>query len=146
MKNKILLFSSLMYAFSLFAQDLERHQWQDRVILLFAERETDSVLQEQLTLLTENAAEVTDRDLVIYQIFRDEVKNPGGKKLNGRQSDAFFKKYQVRRDGFTFILVGKDGGEKLRSEALVPLEKLFGRIDRMPMRRAEMRRKRDGGE
>ncbi len=39
---------------------------------------------------------------------------------------------------FEVVLIGRDGGEKLRSAAPVPPAELFARIDTMPMWRAEM--------
>ena len=37
------------------------------------------------------------------------------------------------------LLVGKDGGEKLRTTEVPDLAAVFGLIDGMPMRREEMR-------
>ncbi|MEO0341702.1 MAG: DUF4174 domain-containing protein, partial [Bacteroidota bacterium] len=50
--------------------------------------------------------------------------------------------YKKQKDSFLFILIGKDGGVKLRSTSVVPLDDLFALIDGMPMRRAEIRRKK----
>ena len=44
---------------------------------------------------------------------------------------------------FAAILVGKDGTEKFRSDEPVRPETLFGLIDAMPMRRREVRDRRD---
>ena len=38
------------------------------------------------------------------------------------------------------VLIGKDGGVKLRREGEIDLDEIFERIDGMPMRRNEMRR------
>ena len=146
MKKNILLFSLMIGPFMLNAQTLDKHRWQDRIILLFAPGEKDATLLRQLSLLTTQKAEVTDRDLVIYQFFPNSATGPDGKRMPASQSLAFFQRYDVRPDTFTLILVGKDGGEKKRANELVALEDLFGLIDRMPMRRAEMRRAgKDGG-
>ena len=56
-------------------------------------------------------------------------------------SDQWRSQYGVDPETFVVILVGKDGGEKLRSTEVVRLEKLYGTIDAMPMRRREMREK-----
>lgn len=40
---------------------------------------------------------------------------------------------------FSVVLIGKDGGEKLRRTTPLPPEELFAVVDAMPMRRAEMR-------
>jgi hypothetical protein len=146
MEKNILLFMLMIGPFMLNAQTLDKHRWQDRVILLYAAGAKDPTLKRQLSLLTTQKAEVTDRDLVIYQLFPSGGISPNGKKLTASQSLAFFQRYDVRPDTFTLILVGKDGGEKKRTGELVPLEDLFGLIDRMPMRRAEMRRKGKDGD
>ena len=45
--------------------------------------------------------------------------------------------------GFEILLVGKDGGVKLRSPAPVSTRDLFALIDAMPMRQREMRENAD---
>ena len=49
--------------------------------------------------------------------------------------------FEVPEDDFKFILVGKDGTVKLRSNQTVSGVDLFALIDSMPMRGEEMRRK-----
>jgi hypothetical protein len=39
----------------------------------------------------------------------------------------------------TMVLLGLDGGEKIRAAANTPLSDLFTLVDRMPMRREELR-------
>lgn len=41
--------------------------------------------------------------------------------------------------GFSVVLIGKDGGEKLRRTTPLPPADLFALVDAMPMRQAEMR-------
>lgn len=43
---------------------------------------------------------------------------------------------------FSIVLIGKDGGEKLRRNSLLTTRELFSMVDVMPMRRAEMRKER----
>lgn len=58
-----------------------------------------------------------------------------------------WKKWEVdRSDPFTFVLIGRDGGEKLRSAEVVSAEKLFGLIDAMPMRKNEIKEKANHGK
>jgi hypothetical protein len=42
-------------------------------------------------------------------------------------------------DGFEVILIGKDGGVKLRAKTPISIQELFSLIDAMPMRRQELR-------
>lgn len=43
---------------------------------------------------------------------------------------------------FSVVLIGKDGGEKLRRATPLEPAELFALVDAMPMRRAEMRERR----
>ena len=120
------------------AQNLETHLWEDRVVLLFAADLQQTTLQKQLDLLKENPEGLIERKLVIYQITPNTIQKNGvdffDKKFNGQ----LFKKYKPKKDEFTFVLIGLDGGEKMRATKIVSLNKLFGKIDRMPMRRSEI--------
>jgi len=49
------------------------------------------------------------------------------------------RRFHVRPTDFTVILIGKDGGEKLRSHQPISLDTLRSTIDAMPMRQEEMR-------
>ena len=143
MKNFILIFSSFLTLNFCQAQHLSGHRWHDRVILLFAPDPHHPQLAEQISILTKNLAEVTDRNLVIYRVHPGGGRNPALELLPEAEADFFYHKYDIPADAFTFILIGKDGTEKMRSKEPVSLEELLGLIDSMPMRRAEMRR--EGG-
>ncbi len=144
MKELIALPCALFLSTCALAQALEQHHWQDRVILLFATEEGKSQLRQQIDLLTEQASEVTERDLKIYQLLPDKGKKPDGKPVANEKLKALYRVYEPDPQfGFTFILIGKDGTEKLRANQPVSMPKLFGLIDQMPMRQAEMRRQQE---
>lgn len=129
-------------------QPLAQHQWKHRVILLFAEAPDSSSIQEQLTVLRKQEEGLADRDLVLYRVGSEEGIKPSGKKLAEAEVDALRQKYASDHPGFRFVLIGKDGTEKWRTDKQATTEELFARIDRMPMRQAEMRREqndKDGG-
>jgi len=48
-------------------------------------------------------------------------------------------RYGVSGDSFALLLVGKDGGVKLTRNEPVALDEICALVDRMPMRRREMR-------
>lgn len=64
--------------------------------------------------------------------------------LTGETAEAARREYGVA-DGFEALLVGRDGGVKLRSPEPIGPDELFGRIDEMPMRRREMRERGERG-
>lgn len=125
-----------------FGQSLSHYHWNKRVILLFANESDQTDLQEQLMLLTMNNEEVTERALVIYQIFNEYALSPNEEMLTLKEIQVLRKNYKIdTREAFTFLLIGKDGTEKMRSSKVVSMPTLFSCIDAMPMRRAEIRNK-----
>ena len=81
-------------------------------------------LQKQME---EKACAFTDRNLVHIDL------------LQGSEDfDEMSQQFAVTSSGFQLLLLGKDGGVKLRSST-VSLEDIFSLIDTMPMRRSEMR-------
>lgn len=46
--------------------------------------------------------------------------------------------FRVRAEEFCVVLVGKDGGVKLREAAPVEADRVFALVDSMPMRQREM--------
>lgn len=141
MKATFLVISSLFLAQPLLAQLPDRHRWTDRVILLFAPDPDNADYQRQTTLLANAQDGVADRDLVVYHLFREAGMAPAGQALSEQRVQALRQAYRAPKNGFAFLLVGKDGGVKLREETVVSTKRLFGLIDSMPMRQAEMRRR-----
>jgi hypothetical protein len=140
MKSILTLISLAFFFHHSHAQDLEKHRWRDRLILLFASSDDDDRLLAQLKILNNEQAELIERDLKIYVIMRAGGLAPAGEKMEANAASALRQRYQVEQQAFTFLLIGKDGGVKLRRENPVTIRELFDLIDSMPMRRAEMRR------
>lgn len=121
---------------------LEQHQWKHRLLLLFADEPSNTLYKAQLHSLQADSAELHDRDLRIYSFFA-QSSQPA---LPKPSQAAIQQKYNPNGLPFLCLLIGKDGGVKARKTSLYPREKIFDRIDSMPMRQAEMRRKKkDGG-
>jgi Domain of unknown function (DUF4174) len=121
--------------------DLNAYQWENRLLLLFASSEED---QAYLTLKKEidrQAMEVKDRDLLVFYVLERGESRLDQKHLSPDQA-LFLKKHLTVASGrFTIILIGKDGGEKIRQESAVDLKEIFAIIDAMPMREQEMKKK-----
>jgi len=118
----------------------ESHQWEDRVILLFADDLQNKQIIEQLQVLEENELGVKERDLVVYTVLTNELRARMGEAKSDGEPAKIRQTLEVRPDEFRFILIGKDGTVKLNESKVVATEKLFKRIDAMPMRKREMRR------
>jgi len=126
----ILLTSISVIAFSQ-SMELKDQKWKNRIVLLFAPDKSDAELVAQQDIIKRNKLAFLDRDLIVRSyILADE---------NGHE---LRHKFKIQEDKFTFILIGKDGGEKLIKNKVVKSKDLFDLIDSMPMRQSEMRRKR----
>ncbi|MBC7892388.1 MAG: DUF4174 domain-containing protein [Sphingobacteriaceae bacterium] len=105
---------------------LERYRWKQRVLLVFAPAETAKAFSEQKTIFRQHETGFRERELVVLDLL------PGGKN-----TEALRRQFGVKPQEFTVILIGKDGGEKLRRPAPVAAKELFDLIDSMPMRQRE---------
>ncbi|MCK8456780.1 MULTISPECIES: DUF4174 domain-containing protein [Sphingomonas] len=107
-------------------------KWERRVLIVAAPSEQDTLLAEQRRILVSWKANSDDRDLTIVEVIGDRVRGAGDTAASIR------RKYRLPSP-FTAILIGKDGGEKLRSAKPFPAAVLEQTIDAMPMRRAGQR-------
>ena len=119
-------------------------RWQNRVILLIAPSSQDDLYLQQTKIIHEDWAEYHDRDLKVFFVFPDQLLTDQQEKLSKNQLNWLVQQWSLDTNAFQFILIGKDGGRKLVSDQVVPNVRLFSLIDGMPMRRAEMRRKKKG--
>ncbi|MEM7106582.1 MAG: DUF4174 domain-containing protein [Bacteroidota bacterium] len=117
---------------------LELHVWKQRVIIIFSENPKS--LADQTASFRAELSELEDRDLVIYRLGPQYGTNPLKQKMAKEDYDWLVDRYVNEGDEFLVILIGKDGGVKLRSGEPVANSKLFELIDRMPMRIQEMRK------
>ncbi len=99
-----------------------------RKVLLFAADE-GTLLKQQLQLLRKDSVGLRERDIEV------SVVPPG---------DRLYEQFAVlSAQPFTFILIGRDGGEKFRSSKITSTTQLFALVDAMPMRKQEMRRQKN---
>lgn len=108
-----------------------------RPLLLFAPRPDDPALLAQLQKLKDAAPGLTERQVLLIAI---PFANPSPTNPSLTPADALAarRRFQVAPAEFTVILLGKDGGEKLRSRNPISFDKLRDLIDTMPMRQQEM--------
>ncbi len=113
MRSLRFLLLSLALAFPLLMSAVAADQ---RVLAIAAPSTTDETYRTQASLLLPVWSGLVERDFVIQTRFGAEA--------------------------FSVVLIGKDGGEKLRRPTPLAPEELFAIVDAMPMRRAEMRERK----
>lgn len=136
-------FLLLIFMVTANAQNLDSHRWDDRVILVLSDDVSNEEFKEQIKVLQENTKGLEERKLVVYQVlpgkFRKGLKGENEWILNKN----LYQKYNPANLEFKVILIGLDGGLKLQEEKLLPVKTIFSTIDSMPMRQAEMKRKKN---
>lgn len=118
--------------------DLDALRWKNRVLVLFSPSESDPLFQLQKQGLASSAQGVLDRELMILEIMEQGQSRTGNQLLSEKSVQAIRKRLGVETGPFQVLLIGKDGGVKLRSREPVSTKDLFGLIDSMPMRQQEM--------
>ena len=108
---------------------LASYRGRTRILVVVAAGDSDPELREQRRIYTSEKEGNRERDLVIVEA------------LDGTELGRMLRRrFDVPEGEFRAILVGKDGGPKLRSASPIGSEKLFDTIDAMPMRQDEARK------
>jgi len=124
---------------------LDDYRWENRPLLIFAPSAEDSTLAQQMETLQGHDEGFRDRDMVLLSVVADEasrlrsVPSDEGQPLTAVAAQRLRERFDVPRDGFRVVLVGKDGTEKRRETEPVATRAIFDQIDAMPMRQREMR-------
>ena len=104
-------------------------KWQKRVLLVAAPDAGDASLVDQRRIVARWQSAADERDLAVVEIVGDRVVGASDAAATLRQ------RYRLPAAGFTVVLIGKDGGAKLRRTRPIPAAILEETIDAMPMRR-----------
>lgn len=124
-------------------QNLNEHQWKNRVLIIQAPNESLTTYQNQLVEFIHVDKEFKERKLVVYKIIGNQYKMTDYQ--NGRSDHSWntltksFRNILDGKNRFKVILIGLDGGNKLEQTTILKKEELFRIIDSMPMRMEELR-------
>ena len=115
---------SLFQPLSPRVSDLTQYRWHNRPLVIFAPSKTDPAYITQMSMLEKQQAELAERDIIVLIDTSPTANGTLRKQLNPK--------------GFEVVLVGKDGGMKLRETTPLDTEVLLSTIDKMPMRQAKL--------
>ena len=104
---------------------LEAYLWQHRVLVVFADTDADPRFRQQIELLMARPGELLERDIVVVTDTDPAAAGAIRSKLRPR--------------GFSLVLIGKDGGVKLRKPAPWDVREITRVIDKTPLRQQEIR-------
>jgi uncharacterized protein DUF4174 len=108
--------------------DLSEYLWTNRPIVVFADSDADPRFQEQIDRLLSGEQMLRDRDVVVLTDTSPDAMSALRQKLRPR--------------GFQLVLVGKDGGVKLRKPAPWSVREITRSIDKFPDRLREVEERR----
>ncbi|MFQ6551669.1 DUF4174 domain-containing protein [Aestuariibius insulae] len=107
---------------------LDDFRWLARPVVVFADTPNDPRFQTQIELLAARMEDLAERDVVV---------------LTDTDPEAFSSlREQLRPRGFMLVVLGKDGGVKLRKPVPWDVRELSRSIDKMPLREQEIRDRR----
>src|SRR6056297_503527 len=138
----ILLITSFSFM-NTYGQDLEKHKWTNRVLIVKTVDAESNKYQEQIKEFTNSPEELIDRKLILYKIvnndftltnYKNSAFNSSG-KISGKLAENILD----AKENFEVILIGLDGGIKMQQTKILTKEHLFNTIDAMPMRQNEMK-------
>ena len=107
------------------AVDLSQFLWKKRLLVIFSDSPGDPRFVEQLSLLETRTEDLVERDVAIL--------------IDTDPSAATELREKFRPRGFMFVLIGKDGSVYLRKPLPWDVREISRSIDKMPLRRQELR-------
>ncbi|MEP6065721.1 MAG: DUF4174 domain-containing protein [Paracoccaceae bacterium] len=105
--------------------DLKQFVWEKRPIIVFADSANDPNFNQQMEFLRDRVDELAERDVIVLTDTDPDAQSPLRRKLRPR--------------GFALVLIGKDGAVKLRKPFPWNVRELSRSIDKMPLRKREIR-------
>lgn len=138
-QSVFLLLISLILAHTSQATEssLEKYRGQNRPLLVFAPDEQHPAYQQTLEAVNDNRSGFIDRDMILISVFAD-AGMADDKPLSGSAAQSLYQRHEIEPGEFRILLIGKDGGVKLRSAETADMDEIFRLIDGMPMRQREM--------
>ena len=129
----------LLFSYFGYAQKIKKHLWKNRVLLVYSTDKNAIETKNQLAILKENVTALKDRKLIIYRFTKKCFAI--NFKESWKKSNYLFENYVDNKTDFQILLMGLDGGVKLKQHTTLSTKSLFQLIDGMPMRKHALKNK-----
>ena len=124
---------------------LQEFEWERRILVIAAPDRNAEAYRNSLTMLESNRSGMEERHMLI--VLLPDSAEPSLMLKAGDQPEIDPQKLRnqlnLKPDQLSFLLIGKDGGVKMREQDSLSLKSVFNRIDQMPMRKQEMKKQGD---
>lgn len=114
-------------------------RWNKRVLVVAAPDIDNAELVRQMAALDATRAAFDERDMLLVVATEERGAMAAGRAMSDAESADVRRTLAMADGGFSVLLLGKDGGVKLRESGFVDMARIYALIDGMPMRRLEMR-------
>ncbi|WP_051719786.1 DUF4174 domain-containing protein [Anditalea andensis] len=111
---------------------LEDLKWKYRVVLYFQDNAVDHLV------MTDSITKQIDERKIAYYAIGDSVSSNHNLMFSPAYIQHLKTKYKMGYKGTMYVLLGLDGGVKLKKEEPLDWTLIFNSIDSMPMRKSEM--------
>ncbi len=136
--KKVIFYIILISWMHSFGQEIGKNQWKNRVLILLTKDAENTEYGNQLTEFNGELINFNERKLVVYHVTPTSYK-VGLNTTTKPISSMLYTKYKKTKSDFEVILIGLDGGIKLRQDSILTKQKLYTLIDSMPMRKNELK-------
>ena len=117
---------------------LSSYQWKNRILIITGDSDE---MKNCYQRYKKEEKSIIDRDMVLIYISPSSILTfPTTTGIEDKKLQIIHH-FDIQSEKGETILIGKDGGVKLRKPLPVTTDEVFDLIDSMPMRRAEMRDK-----
>jgi uncharacterized protein YabN with tetrapyrrole methylase and pyrophosphatase domain len=129
--------SNQLLANDVILSDVEQLQWDNRIILALADRQSEAEVMSQLY---HAKSEIDERNLLWFVINAEQLMSNYEGEISKNFARDIHEKYLT--NAVISVLIGKDGSVKDR-QTVFSLNSMLLLIDSMPMRQTEMMRDKD---
>ena len=130
--------STVLGSATAMAAELDDYRWESRPLLVFSPTENDPRLVDTLNRIEATRCEFTGRDMVLGVVVSQGNSTLDGQAVDADEARRLTNQFAIDENAFSVVLIGKDGGEKLRVDDVPDLQRIYAVVDGMPMRSREM--------
>lgn len=127
------LIALVLFSASAQAQDnpLEKYKWKNRVVLAFLNNSSESEFAKITAIYDE---QLKERDILVVTCISPEKSMSPGAGPGMSKCEMLRSAFGITGQESAFLLIGKDGTEKLRQTGTPDFAEIIKAVDQMPMR------------
>lgn len=131
--NYLILLLALVCLNHASGQSIDNYRWEKRLVFILNPPGQNPLEHSQVRAFTKYEKEMLERDLLVWVLSEATVYDLKGQPIDLHPKEVPNNKFKG------LILIGKDGGIKLKERFIVSPTRIFDLIDGMPMRRTEIK-------